>query len=271
MLERRLDDLVHPAFIDGVPVAGAIDERVALERLRQGNAEKMLHLGDTGVFVRHSRRNVAHHLETVLGTGLLERADHRFGQAFIEFQEGRTGRLDPNRRGVGGTGARVLQQDGVLEAGLAGADEGTAGEQPRHGMNAGTLQLSHGRNGGAVEITGLAKGRHAVLEIEQRRRGRQLQAIVRRQMDMHVDQARQGETSREFVRRWPMRVHDSGNRSTGDLDGRVGASALHRIDNGNAIDLKPAFCRDWWRCRPSQAEVVEYTHREAIPGQAALI
>src|SRR6266404_9158007 len=88
-------------------------------------------------------------------------------------------------------------------------------------------------------------------------------------MDMHVDQAGQGEASREIVRRWAMRVHDSGNRSTGDLDGRVGASALHRIDNGNAMELKPAFCRARRRRRPLQAEVVEYAHRETIPGQAA--
>ena len=44
-----------------------------------------------------------------------------------------------------------------------------------------------------------------------------------------------------------------------------------RIDNGNAVDLKPAFCRDWRRCRPPQAEVVEYTHREAIPVKQRLI
>jgi hypothetical protein len=67
-------------------------------------------------------------------------------------------------------------------------------------MRAVALQPSRSSNGGAVEIAGLANGRHAMLEIEQRRRRRQPQGIVRRQMDVHVDQAGQGEASRKIAR-----------------------------------------------------------------------
>ena len=54
VLERHFDDFVHPAFPDIVPVAGTVDERVALERLQRRHAEEMLHLGDARVLIRNS-------------------------------------------------------------------------------------------------------------------------------------------------------------------------------------------------------------------------
>ncbi len=86
---------------------------------------------------------------------------------------------------------------------------------------------------------------------------------------MHVDQAGQGEASRKIARAWALCVQNGGDRSTRDLDGGVAAPVLHRIDDGNAIELKFACCRDWRRRRPPEAKVVEYAHRKTFPNQAA--
>ena len=78
-------------------------------------------------------------------------------------------------------------------------------------------------------------------EIGQRRARRQLQRIVRRQMDVHVDQAGQGETSRKAGSGCGRRVADPRDRAAGNLDGSILSAAVHRVDDGDAVDLKPAF------------------------------
>jgi hypothetical protein len=84
-------------------------------------------------------------------------------------------------------------------------------------------------------------------------------------MNVHVDQAGEGEAARKIARGRGLRVRNGGDRSIRDLDGGVAAPALHRIDDGNAIELKFAFCRDWRGRRAPEAKVVEYAHRESSP------
>jgi hypothetical protein len=122
-------------------------------------------------------------------TSALQRADHRFGKTFVEFQKGRAGRLDPECCRFGAGSARVFEQDGVFEARLAGADEWTTGKHPRHRMVAFGFQFPHGVNGRSIEVAGVADRGHTMTEIGQRRIRREFQCVVWRQMDMHVDEA----------------------------------------------------------------------------------
>ena len=144
VLQRRFDDLVHAALVDLVPVAGAVDERVALQRLGSGYAEEVLHLGDAGIFVGEPRRHVAHDLQAVSCAGLLQRADHRLGETFVEFHEACAGAFTFSAAASAACRARVRQQDRVPETRLAGADKRTAPEQPRHRMNAAVAQSARG-------------------------------------------------------------------------------------------------------------------------------
>ena len=64
---------------------------------------------------------------------------------------------------------------------------------------------------------------------------------------------------------WAGRVHDRRNRAVRRPRGSRWAPALHRIDHGDAAELKAAFCREGRRRRPAQTETGEHAHGEPLP------
>ncbi len=194
---------------------------------------------------RHPRRDVAHHLEAVPGAGLLECADHRFGQAFIEFQERRTGRLDRPWR-VGSARARILKQDGVLEAGLAGADE-------RDRRRTAAARCAPSRSAFAQQQRRCRRGRRPREWLSRHAGDRAAPpmasasvGIVGRQMEPRMStSAGQGEVARKISAR-PGPVACSAMAATAPFETSM-VALLRRsrigLDDGNAIELKFAFCR----------------------------
>ena len=67
----------------------------------------------------------------------------------------------------------------------------------------------------SIEVAGFANGGDAVQKIKQRRTLGELQGVIGRQMDMHVDQAGQGEASGELGDCGLSR-RDRGNLAVGD-------------------------------------------------------
>jgi hypothetical protein len=125
------------------------------------------------------------------------------------------------------------------------------------------LQARRG-DGRSIEVAGFANAGHAVQEVEKRCTLGELQGVVRRQMDMHIDKSGQGETSGKLGRRPGGRVGNSRNRAAGYIKSRAGAPVVHRVDDGDAGDLEATLGETPGRARSPQSKPVEKTHRKTL-------
>jgi hypothetical protein len=114
---------------------------------------------------------VADDAKTVAVGGRLERADARYVEAVVRLHAVESPRGDPGDHGLGVLGP--LEDDGVLPSRRRTAHERAAGEDPRGGVAVAT-EAPRRRDGGAVDIAGVADARHAVRQIEEARVRRQV-------------------------------------------------------------------------------------------------
>jgi len=130
-------------------------------------------------------------------------------------------------------------------------------------MNSLFGQSSCRGDGRSIEVAGFANAGYAVQHVEKRCASGELQAVVRRQMDMHVDKSGQRETSGKLGRRG-LRIGNSRNRAASHFNRRVRAPVVHWVDDGDASYLEPTLGGGLGRSRSPQSKAVENTHCKTL-------